>query len=210
MSTYPDMPTWLAWISVVGGLYLLAKSSDAFVDGAAAVARSLGISPFIVGMVVIGFGTSAPELCVSTLSGLSDHASLSLGNAYGSCVFNIAAILGVAAFIRPISVKPSAVWLAGPLLTAISVGSLFLLRDGNCSRVDAAVFVAAFALIMPLYCIVDQKTSGGAASAASAPGGGADSPRSVTLRKTGGGTWYLWEQNLLVDIRIPTSQDAWA
>jgi cation:H+ antiporter len=150
---------------MAAGLYLLAKSSDAFVDGAAVVARALGISPFIIGMVVIGFGTSAPELCVSALSGISNHSSLSLGNAYGSCVFNIAAILGTAALIRPLKAKASAVWLAGPLLVLVSAGSFLLLLDGDCSRTDALLLLAAFAVIMPVYCIIDQKSSGGSAAA---------------------------------------------
>ena len=72
---------------MLGGLSALAWSSDVFVDGSAALARKLGISPFIIGMVIIGFGTSAPELCVSTMSGMSGLANLSLGNAYGSNIF---------------------------------------------------------------------------------------------------------------------------
>ena len=67
---YTDIPFWLSAVFMFGGLAALAWSSDFFVDGAAAVAKLLGISPFIIGMVIIGFGTSAPELCVSTMSGL--------------------------------------------------------------------------------------------------------------------------------------------
>ena len=106
---YTDIPFWLSLAFMLGGLAALAWSSDFFVDGAAAVAKLLGLSPLIIGMVIIGFGTSAPELCVSTISGLSGHANLSLGNAYGSCVFNIAIILGVSTLIFPLAVKPSAV-----------------------------------------------------------------------------------------------------
>ena len=84
---YSDIPLWLSIVMIIGGLVALAWSSGVFVDGAAQVAKALGISPFVVGMVIIGFGTSAPELCVSALSGLSGHANLSLGNAYGSCIF---------------------------------------------------------------------------------------------------------------------------
>ena len=83
---YTDIPFWLSLVMIVGGLVALAWSSDAFVDGAAKVAKALGISPFIIGMVIIGFGTSAPELCVSLMSGFSGHANLSLGNASGSRV----------------------------------------------------------------------------------------------------------------------------
>ena len=143
---------------MAGGLAALAWSSDLFVDGAATVAKALGISPFIIGMVIIGFGTSAPELCVSTMSGISGHANLSLGNAYGSCIFNIAIILGVATLIFPLVVKPSVTFIAGPGLTLISLFSLIMLKDGSCSRVEARILLAAFLVSLPLYCWYDQKT----------------------------------------------------
>ena len=143
---------------MAGGPAALAWSSDLFVDGAATVAKALGISPFIIGMVIIGFGTSAPELCVSTMSGISGHANLSLGNAYGSCIFNIAIILGVATLIFPLVVKPSVTFIAGPGLTLISLFSLIMLKDGSCSRVEAIILLAAFLVILPLYCWYDQKT----------------------------------------------------
>lgn len=170
-----DIPLWLSIIFLAGGLAALAWSSDVFVDGAAALARSLGISPFVIGMVVIGFGTSAPELCVSTLSGVSGHSNLSVGNAYGSCVFNIAVILGIAAAIRPIAVKPFSAISAGLILGAISAGSWFLLRDGTCSRPDAYILLAAFAVVMTVYCLLDQK------SAAAETSGGADAPSAPLL-----------------------------
>ena len=143
---------------IVAGLAALAWSSDLFVDGAAKVAKALGISPFIIGMVVIGFGTSAPELCVSVMSGCSGHANLSLGNAYGSCVFNIAVILGVAVMVFPLVARPAVTFVAGPGLAAISLFSMFILRDGSCSRIDAAILLVAFAVLLPLYCWFDQKT----------------------------------------------------
>ena len=121
---YADVPFWLSLVMILGGFAALAWSSDVFIDGASRVARALRISPFIIGMVVIGFGTSAPELCVSTVSGLTGHANLSLGNAYGSCTFNIAVILGVAALIMPLAVKPSVALVAGPGLAAITLFSM--------------------------------------------------------------------------------------
>jgi len=154
---YAEVPFWLSLVMVVGGFAALAWSSDAFVDGAARVARALGISPFIIGMVVIGFGTSAPELCVSTMSGFSGHSNLSLGNAYGSCVFNISVILGVAALIHPLVVCPSVSFFATPVLAGISLFSLWVLRDGSCSRTEALILLAAFAVVMPAYCWYDQR-----------------------------------------------------
>ena len=154
---YTDIPLWVSITFVVVGLAALAWSSDAFVDGASTVAKALGISPFIIGMVIIGFGTSAPELCVSVMSGLSGHSNLSLGNAYGSSIFNIAVILGVAALISPSVVKPSISFVAAPVLALITGFSMFVLRDGFCSRVEALILLGAFLVILPGYCWFDQK-----------------------------------------------------
>ena len=155
---YTDIPFWLSLVFMLGGLAALAWSSDVFVDGSAAIAKLLGISPFIIGMVIIGFGTSAPELCVSTMSGLSGHSNLSLGNAYGSCIFNVAMILGVATLIFPLVVKPSVSFVAGPGLAAVSLFSWWVLRDGVCSRTEAFILLGAFVVILPLYCWYDQKS----------------------------------------------------
>lgn len=169
------LPVAVYALFVVAGLVALAWSSDVFVDGSAALAKILGISPFIIGMVVIGFGTSAPELCVSLLSGLSGHANLSVGNAYGSCIFNIAVIVGVAALIFPVSVKPMVAFVASPLLAAISFYSMWLLGDGVCSRGDAISLLAIFAVVLPLYCWMDSRAGG------SAPGEAEDGGAAPTL-----------------------------
>lgn len=155
---YCDISLGLSIAFMAVGLVALAWSSDVFVAGSSVLAKALGISPFIIGMVIIGFGTSAPELCVSVMSGLSGHASLSLGNAYGSCTFNIAVILGVSALILPLVTKPAITFVAGPGLAAITLFSWWLLRDDACSRVEAGILLAAFAVLLPLYCWFDQKT----------------------------------------------------
>ena len=174
---YNDIPFWLSIVFLFGGLAALAWSSDLFVDGAAAVAKLLGISPFIIGMVIIGFGTSAPELCVSTMSGLSGHSNLSLGNAYGSCIFNIAMILGVATLIFPLVVKPSVSYVAGPGLALISLFSMWILRDGVCSRTEAIILLAAFFVILPLYCWYDQRSKKSGDLSAPAEKGEESAPR---------------------------------
>ena len=156
---YPDIPLVLAMAFLAFGLYALTWSADRFVEGAGDIARSFGISPFIVGVVVIGFGTSAPELAVSAVSGMGGHAELALGNAYGSNIFNIAVILGVAALIRPLAVRPVVVYAAVPLLILISLLSFLLTRLGDgFSRTDGFLSLAAFSLLLPFYCWVDQKS----------------------------------------------------
>jgi len=161
---YADIPLWLSLVFMLGGLAALAWSSDFFVDGASVLAKALGISPFIIGMVIIGFGTSAPELCVSAMSGIGAHPELSLGNAYGSCSFNIAVILGIAVLIFPLVVKPSVVFVAGPALSAISLLSIFLLHDGVCTRGEALLLLGLFFVLLPAYCWFDQHTKDGDAA----------------------------------------------
>lgn len=161
-----DIPFWLSFLFIAGGLAALAWSSNVFIDASAAMARRFGISPFIVGMVIIGFGTSAPELCVSAMSGVAGHSNLSLGNAYGSCVFNIAAILGVAALIRPITAKPAISFVAAPVLAAVAGVTCWILRDNLCSRAESLALLFAFFVLLPLYCWFDQKNNASGGSSA--------------------------------------------
>ena len=147
---------WLSLVFMVGGLLTLGWSADRFVDAAARLARRLGMSPLIVGMVIIGFGTSAPELAVSALSGLSGHASLSMGNAYGSCIFNVCAILGVTALVKPMRVKAGT--FAGALVLAVLAAiSWLLLADKSFSRADGLILLVVFAVVFPAYGYFDHR-----------------------------------------------------
>jgi len=153
-----DIPLALSLAFIVGGLVALCWSADRFIAAAARIARALGMSSLIVGMVVIGFGTSAPELAVSVLSGMAKHSNLSLGNAYGSCIFNIALILGVSSVIWPLKVKPSICKVGVPLLTAVTLLSYLLVKDLSFTRMNGALLLAVFAVLMPAYCLYDQKS----------------------------------------------------
>lgn len=154
-----NIPVLLSLLFICGGLYLLSKSADRFVDESATLARAFGVSPLVVGMVIIGFGTSAPELAVSALSAAAGHSDLSLGNAYGSCIFNIAGILGVAAMVRPFKVRPSATLTGVGVLLAVCAISFFLCRNMTFSRMEGIALLAAFLVIVPLYCLYDQKNT---------------------------------------------------
>lgn len=157
MSIDTNIPILLSLAFIVGGLFTLAKSADVFVDAAARIAKHFGLSPMIVGMVIIGFGTSAPEMVVSSIASVSGHADLSLGNAYGSNIFNIGIILGVTALFWPIAVKSSVNWFAVPLLLITSLLSWLVIRDGTFTRLNGVVLLAAFAVLLPIYCWYDQK-----------------------------------------------------
>ena len=134
----------LSIAAIVVGLILLVWSADRFVDGAVGVAQFFGMSTFLIGMLVVGFGTSAPEMVVSVLSALNDTPQLALGNAYGSNIANIALILGVTALIIPVVVKKEAMKRDIPILIAMTALTVLLLLDGNVSFVDGAILLLVF------------------------------------------------------------------
>jgi cation:H+ antiporter len=134
--------------AVVFGLALLVWSADRFVEGAAATARHFGMPPLLIGMVIVGFGTSAPEMVVSAISALQGNPGIALGNAYGSNITNIALILGVTALISPITVHSQVLRKELPILTGVTVLAALQLIDGAITRIDAIVLLAVFTLLM--------------------------------------------------------------
>lgn len=138
----------LAFLAVLAGLALLMWSADRFVDGAASTARHLGMPSLLIGMVVVGFGTSAPEMVVSALASSQGKPGIALGNAYGSNICNIALILGVTALVSPVTVHSQVLRKELPLLTAVTALAAWQLVDGAISRTDAIVLLAVFASVM--------------------------------------------------------------
>lgn len=138
----------LATLAVIGGIALLLWSASVFVDGAAATARYYRLPPLVIGMVIIGFGTSAPELMVSGLAAMQGKPGIALGNAYGSNITNIALILGLSALISPIAVNSGVLRKELPILTAITALAAWQLSDGAITRLDALVLLAVFAVLM--------------------------------------------------------------
>jgi cation:H+ antiporter len=138
----------LAIAAVIIGLILLVWSADKFVEGAAATARHFGMPALLIGMVIVGFGTSAPEMVVSALASSQGNPGIALGNAYGSNITNIALILGVTALISPIAVHSQVLRKELPILTIITFAAAWQLWDGNLSRMDAVVLLLIFAGLM--------------------------------------------------------------
>jgi cation:H+ antiporter len=138
----------LPLLALIAGLILLVWSAARFVDGAASAARHFGMPPLLIGMVIVGFGTSAPEMVVSAFSALQNNPGIALGNAYGSNITNIALILGVTALISPIAVHSLVLRKELPILTAVTVLAVFQLWDGDLSRSDAFVLLGVFASLM--------------------------------------------------------------
>jgi cation:H+ antiporter len=137
-----------AFLFVAFGLALLVWSADRFVEGAAATARHFGMPPLLIGMVIVGFGTSAPEMVVSALAAFQRNPGIALGNAYGSNITNIALILGITALISPIAVHSQVLRKELPILTVITALAAWQLWDGEISRIDAFVLLGVFAGLM--------------------------------------------------------------
>jgi cation:H+ antiporter len=138
----------LAFVALIAGLALLVWSADKFVDGAAATARYAGMPPLLIGMVIIGFGTSAPEMVVSALASMQGNPALALGNAYGSNITNIALILGLTALISPIAVSSQVVRKEIPILLGITLLTGALLFDGHLGRGDALILGVVFVVLL--------------------------------------------------------------
>ncbi|WP_373019380.1 calcium/sodium antiporter [Thiomicrorhabdus sp.] len=135
-------------LALIVGLALLVWSSDIFIDGSASTANHLSISPLVIGVVVLGFGTSMPEVVVATLASLDNSPGLAVGNAIGSNIANIGLVLGVTAIIAPIVVKSSLIRRELPVLLAISVGAYLLLLDGHLDVMDGIILVSALVIVM--------------------------------------------------------------
>lgn len=135
-------------IALVAGLAILVWSADKFVDGAVGVAEFCGMSTLLIGMVIVGFGTSAPEMVVSAFSALQGNPELALGNAYGSNIANIALILGVTALFAPLVVKRSVIKQDLPILLGVTALSIWLVADGSVSRMNGLAFLGVFFAVM--------------------------------------------------------------
>ncbi len=150
----------LAILAVVAGLALLVWSADRFVDGAAATAQHLGMPTLLIGMVIIGFGTSAPEMVVSALASLQGNPGLALGNGYGSNITNIALILGLTALLSPIAVHSQILRKELPVLAGVTLLAGYQLIDGQISRLDAVVLLLVFFATMGWSIWVGMKQRG--------------------------------------------------
>jgi len=130
------------------GLFLLVKSSDYFIEGAASTAIHLNIAPLVIGVVVLGFGTSMPEIIVSILASMDGTPGLAIGNVIGSNIANIALVLGFAALIAPILVTSSILKRELPLLLFISSAGILLILDGTLDRIDGVLLLITLFTVM--------------------------------------------------------------
>jgi len=132
----------LSLLILVLGLAVLTAGAESLVRGGAGLAGRLGIPPVVIGLTVVAFGTSAPELAVSIRAALAGQGAIAAGNVIGSNIFNIAAILGLAALICPLAVHARLIRLDMPLMIAVSLLGVVILHDQAVSRFEGLVLIA--------------------------------------------------------------------
>ena len=127
----------------VGGLVVLVSGGHALVNGSAAVARRFGLSSLVIGLTVVAWGTSAPELAVSLGAVLRGQGSMALGNVVGSNIINILGVLGVSALVTPLVVSRRLVWRDVPIMVVLSFVVFFLGANGHLGRTEGALLFGA-------------------------------------------------------------------
>ncbi|MES9935297.1 MAG: calcium/sodium antiporter [Sedimenticola sp.] len=134
--------------AIVAGFALLVWGAERFVTGSAAIARNLGVSPILIGLTIVGFGTSAPEILVSAMASFQGNPGLAIGNAIGSNIANIGLILGITALIAPLTVRSQTLRREYPMLLAVTMLALLLMLDGELALFDAIALLTALVIML--------------------------------------------------------------
>lgn len=145
-------------IYIVIGLGLLAWSADKLVEYAVSLAKHLNVSPFLIGIVIIGFGTSAPEMLVSALAALDNVGGIAIGNALGSNIANLGLVLGFAAIFSPIVISKKVLKSDITILFLITALAIGLLIDKQLSIVDGIIFIISLGAYLVWSAISDKKS----------------------------------------------------
>ena len=133
---------------IVAGLVLLIWGADRFVHGASAAARNMGVAPLLIGLTIVAFATSAPEILVSVVAASQGEPGLAFGNAIGSNIVNIGLVLGLTAVVRPIPLESATLRREMPALLAVSLLTVSLFLDTRLSRPDGIVMLTGLAIVM--------------------------------------------------------------
>jgi cation:H+ antiporter len=145
---------------ILVGLVLLCIGAEGLVRGSASLALRAGVTPLVVGLTVVAFGTSSPELVVSTKAAFLGQGSIALGNAVGSNIFNVAVILGLSTLVRPMRVNLQLIRFDMPVMIGVSLLAFWMFRDGALSRVESAVLVLGlFAYIFIIIRMARRETN---------------------------------------------------
>ena len=136
------------FFAIIAGFILLIWSADRFILGAAATARNFDVPPLIIGLTIVGFGTSAPEMMVAGFAAYDGSPAMAIGNALGSNITNITLVLGVAALIAPLDVHSRIIKKELPILLVATLMALALLRDSTLSQFDGFILLSLLVLLM--------------------------------------------------------------
>src|SRR5690606_15971297 len=129
-------------LQLLVGFAGLVLGGELLVRGAVAIARRFGLSPLVIGLTLVGFGTSAPELVTSLQAALIGSPGIAVGNVVGSNIANILLVLGTAALLRPIAAQPAAFGRDGTVLVAATALFVWVVLTGEVGRLVGAIFVA--------------------------------------------------------------------
>lgn len=157
------MEMLLNGVAILTGFLLLIWSADRFVIGASGIALNFGVSPLIIGLTIVGFGTSAPEMIVSGVAAYEGTPNLAVGNALGSNITNIALVLGITALVTPLMVHSKILRREYPIMFMIMLIAWALLWDGELGRIDGIILLSGmFALLafITLIGIKENKQAG--------------------------------------------------
>lgn len=135
-------------IAIIAGLVLLGWSAYRFVAGASGLARDFGVAPLIIGLTIVAFGTSAPELLISAMAAWQGNSGIAIGNAVGSNIANLSLVLGVAALITPLTVQSQTLSREFPLMLLVMLFALALIWNGVLSRLDGLLLLAGMVLLV--------------------------------------------------------------
>lgn len=138
----------IAAVAILVGFVILIWSADLFVAGAASLAENIGLSPTIIGLTIVSLGTSAPEVLVSITAAMAGAGEMAIGNALGSNIANVGLVLGVTVLIAPLCVHSSCMRQEMPTLLVVTFAVGLLLLDGELSRVDGYLMMAALVFIL--------------------------------------------------------------
>jgi len=139
---------WTELLAIAGGFVLLAWGADRFVVGASAMAYNLKVSTLVIGLTIVGLGTSAPEMLVSALASWQGNSGLAVGNALGSNIINTGLILGFTAMVIPLNVHSSILKRELPVLLLVMVVALLLLLDGTLGRLDGILLLTGMVVML--------------------------------------------------------------
>jgi cation:H+ antiporter len=135
-------------VAIIAGFILLIWSADRFIMGAAATARNLDVPPLIIGLTIVGFGTSAPEMMVAGFAAYDGSPDLAVGNALGSNITNITLVLGVASLVAPLDVHSRILKKELPILLLVTLMAMLLIYDTTLSRFDGIILLSLLAALM--------------------------------------------------------------